>query len=333
MTDQEVTLPVPGLPPGTTAGYRGLYSFDERPHPHVAPLTFVGGTGRSGTHIVARYLGKHGRLASIPVECLFHVEDKGFPGLLAGTTTKAQFVERLRGYWWQGKQRGRERGMFRFVPPEVFEHAVSEFERDFDSEPELACRALFYNLLWPWAVKRAASGLIEQSCDTIAAAPTLIRIFPEARWVHVVRDGRDTSASRVAQTKGMNYPRTRRQGLRWWENRINRIDEGSKAIPDGRFYEVGLDALLSDAARSQAAVLAHFVDVRMGRRMRRFFHGQISVDQANAQRWLIGLSKRRQARYDRLYVEALGRLEADDVSCVPLLRRAYERPAADPSPE
>jgi len=84
----------------------------------VPPVTFVGGTGRSGTHIVAKLLGRHGKLYLIPVECRFHVEERGFPGLLAGTTTKRAFLRRLRGFWWKGFQTNRFRGMYRFVPRE-----------------------------------------------------------------------------------------------------------------------------------------------------------------------------------------------------------------------
>ena len=62
--------------------------------------------------------------------------------------------------------------------------------------------------------------MVEQSTDTVAAAPTLTRVFPEARFIHVVRDGRDASASRVSQTRGLVRPRTRVQGIEWWEQRI-----------------------------------------------------------------------------------------------------------------
>src|SRR5690606_39515545 len=55
-------------------------------------------------------------------------------------------------------------------------------------------------LLMPHAHQRDRMAIVEQSCDTIAQAPTLVRLFPEARFVHVVRDGRDASASRVGQT-------------------------------------------------------------------------------------------------------------------------------------
>src|SRR5205823_7120632 len=49
-----------------------------------APIVFVGGTGRSGTHVIARLLGRSMDLAAIPVECRFHAEERGFPGLLSG---------------------------------------------------------------------------------------------------------------------------------------------------------------------------------------------------------------------------------------------------------
>ena len=98
-------------------------SFDDRLYPHVVPILFVGGTGRSGTHIVSQFLGRNNKLAAIPVECRFHVDDDGFPGLLDGRITKARFLRRLRGFWWKGRQTGRTRGMFRFVDPEDFESA------------------------------------------------------------------------------------------------------------------------------------------------------------------------------------------------------------------
>ena len=56
--------------------------------------------------------------ALIPVECRFHVERRGFPGLLAGEVTKEQFIKRLRGFWWKGFQTNRFRGLYRFVDRE-----------------------------------------------------------------------------------------------------------------------------------------------------------------------------------------------------------------------
>jgi Sulfotransferase family len=289
------------------------------------PIVFVGGTGRSGTHVLAKLLTRHPRLAMVPVEVRFHVEERGFPGLLAGRVTKEQFIRRLRGFWWKGFQTRRMRGLYRFVPEERFERAVAGFEASFDADPEGACRQLFYDLLWDRVENAGAYGLVEQSCDTIAQAPTLARLFPEAKFIHVVRDGRDASASRVDQTKGLIYPRTRRQGLEWWEERIRRIDAGGRAIPPDRLLTVSLDELLVLGHRLALKPICQFAGIYRQKRMKRFFNRRMSSDLAHSDRWRGGVGDRRAARLERLYEEILVRLEADGVRCAPLLRRTLER--------
>jgi hypothetical protein len=302
------------------------YGYRDRPAKHVSPITFVGGTGRSGTHIVARFLGRHTRVAAIGVECRFHVEERGFPGLLDGSVSRDQFLKRLRGFWWRGRISGRDRGMFRFLPEDRFEAAASTFEESFDPQaPDAACRRLFLDLLWPYAAERKATGLVEQSCDTVAESATLLRLFPEAKFVHVVRDGRDASASRVSQTRGIVYPRTRNQGIQWFERRIRGIEEGARQIPEAQLLQVSLEELLSPERFDDVRALAEFVSAGFSGGMRRFFGRHMSAGKANTERWRVGISERRQESLDAQYRESLERLEADGVSSVPLLRRSYER--------
>jgi Sulfotransferase family len=299
-----------------------------RPVGRPPPILFVGGTGRSGTHVLAKLLSRHPRLAMFPIEVRFHVEESGFPGLLAGRVTKEQFVRRLRGFWWKGFQTRRMRGLYRFVSAEAFERAAASFEESFDSDPEGACRKLFYDLLWERVERSGADALVEQSCDTIAQAPTLVRLFAEAKFIHVVRDGRDASASRVAQTKGLIYPRTRRQGLEWWEGRIRAIDEGARAVPAERLLTVSLDELLLLGPRRGLKHICRFGGVYVNRKMKQFFNRRMSSELANADRWRRGLSDRRAASLGRLYAESIDRLEADGVGCALLLRRTLERSQA-----
>jgi hypothetical protein len=300
-----------------------------------APLLFVGGTGRSGTHIVARMVAARNRHYSlVPVEARFHVDEDGFPGLLAGTVSLERFVERLRGFWWRGFQTDRMRGLHRVVPGERFEPAVSRFEQGFEADPVAACRRLFFDLLQD--VKPNAppgAGIVEQSCDSVAQARTLLRLFPEARFIHVVRDGRDASASRVSQRGVLVYPRTRRQGLGWWEQRIRRIDAGARAIPQENLLEIELGELLTGGVSTKRRVreLADFVGLRSKRGMMRFMRARLNPRAANEGRWRQGLSERRRERLGRQYGEILGSLEADGVSCAPLLRAAFERKAFRPA--
>jgi hypothetical protein len=298
----------------------------------VAPVTFIGGTGRSGTHILAQLLSRNERFALVPVEVRFHTDADGFPGLLAGEVSLAQFMRRLHGFWWKGFHRNRFRGMYRFVDRERFDEAAARFEETFEGEREAACRRLFFDMLAFRVDERDGDtrGLIEQSTDSVAQAATLTRIFPDARFIHVVRDGRDASASRVAQTRGLTRPRTRKDGIAWWRERVEAIERGADAIDPARLLTVSLDELLHiEHSRVALRPLFRFVGAHVSKAPRRFFKNRMSHDEANAERWRRGITRRKAERLDALYVEALERLEAEDARCAPLLRRTYDR-ARDP---
>jgi sulfotransferase family protein len=294
--------------------------------PTAAPIVFVGGTGRSGTHVIAKLLCKNVDLALIPVECRFHTDPGGIPDLLAGRVTRDAFVRDLRGRWWKSFQTDRFRGMHNLMERDRLEAAVAAFEPAFEADPQEACRKLFFDLLW-WrtTMRKEAVGIVEQSCDTVAQGATLAALFPEARFVHVVRDGRDASASRVAQTRHIFHPRTRVAGLRWWEERIRRIDAGARAIPPERLLQVSIDELVAMKGPAALHPLCRFAGIGTGHRVRKFFKKQMSAERANQGRWREGLSERRAAAIEAAYEETLDRLEAAGVSAAPLLRRSFER--------
>jgi hypothetical protein len=294
----------------------------------VAPVTFVGGTGRSGTHVLAQLLSRNERMALVPVEVRFHTDADGFPGLLAGEVSLERFMKRLHGFWWKGFQTRRFRGMYRFVDRDRFDAAAERFERSFADEREAACRRLFFDLLAFRAEEREGDtrGIVEQSCDTVAQAPTLVRIFPDARFIHVVRDGRDASASRVAQTRGLVRPRTREQGIEWWRERVEAIERGADAIPSEHLLTLSLDELLAiERARVALRPLFRFCGAHVSKAPRRYFNNRMNAVEANAERWRRRISARRAARLDALYVEALERLDEGGARSVPLLRRTRER--------
>jgi hypothetical protein len=294
----------------------------------TAPIIFVGGTGRSGTHIIGKLLGRSADMALIPVECRFHAEPRGFPGLLAGEVSKRRFLRRMRGFWWRGFQGTRRRGMHKFIERERYDAALADFSERFDSEPEDACRQLFLDLLWFRAERKGAKGIVEQSTDVVAQGAVLARLFPEARFVHAVRDGRDASASRVAQTHGILHPRNRRQGIAWWEGRMARIATGIESIPRERLIEVSIDELVATKGPAAVKPLTDFAGVATGFRVRRYYKSRMNAERANQGRWRQDLSPCDAAEIDGLYADALDRLEAAGSTAIPLLRRSLERSKA-----
>jgi hypothetical protein len=317
---------------------------DEAPSPvhggHVieradetAKLVFIGGTGRSGTHVLSQLISRHNRYALVPVEVRFHTDDEGFPGLLSGEVTPEEFLRRMRGFWWKGFQTSRFRGMYRFVDRDRYDAALATFEANHD-DLVAACRQLFYDLLW-FRVEESprAVALVEQSTDTVARAETLTRVFPEAKFIHVVRDGRDASASRVSQTRGLVRPRTRVQGIEWWEERIRAIEEGAGSVPPENLLTVSLDELVRlHRARVALRPLFRFLGAPVTKRTRRYFSNRMTSEEANKERWREGISERKAERIAALYEQAVARLEEDGTRCAPLLRHALEREGDDRDP-
>ena len=149
------------------------------------PLLFVGGTGRSGTHVVAKILNQHSHFRKVPNEARFHTDAGGFPDVLSGQTSPELFIWRLKHHWYRNFEPARRsfRGIHRYVPRRRLDAASAAFLRRFEDEPEAACRQLFFDLLWPLATEEARAGLIEQSCGVVAVAGPLGMLFPSKKII------------------------------------------------------------------------------------------------------------------------------------------------------
>lgn len=310
--------------------------------PEQPELLFIGGTGRSGTHVLSHLLGSHSRYARVPIEARFHVNPQGFPDLLAGQVSPEQFVRKLKRFWWKRIRAGevapvvarrlafgrKVRGLHKVVPEERFKAALAEFERASSADLELACRNLFLDLLWPLAAEQGRPGLIEMSCFTIAEGPTLVRLFPEAKLIHTVRDGRDAGSSKVSKRQKRSHPRDGFEGLRWWEGRLRRIEAGVREIPAEKLLTVSLDELVAGDREAIYAQLRAFLDLDDAPEMRRFFEQEMSAAAAHKERWRDGLTEERQLTLQHEYGKTLDRLEREGFHCAPQLRQAFERQPA-----
>jgi hypothetical protein len=312
--------------------------------PRNPDILFVGGTGRSGTHVVSQLLASHSHYARVPIEARFHVNPQGFPDLLSGQATVEQFLRKMRRFWWRRIRAGevapvvarriafgrKVRGLHKVVERDRFDAALDEFERasQGDADLVLACRNLFLDLLWPIAAEAGRPGLIEMSCFTIAESPTLIRLFPEAKLIHTVRDGRDAGSSKVSKRQKRSHPRDGSEGLRWWEGRLRKIEAGVRELPEGRLLTVSLDELVDGDREAIYAQLLSYLGLDDEPAMRAFFEDEMSASAAHRERWREGLAVEQQEDLVLEYEQTLDRLEREGFHCAPELRRAYEQQPA-----
>jgi hypothetical protein len=307
-------------------------------------LVFVGGTGRSGTHVVANILGRHSHFHMVPIECRFHCNPGGLADVVDGRATPAEFVKKLRGFWWQrarmgervmvgararlgrriaeSSDDGKVRGLHKLMDRDRLESAARAFEAGVGDDPLEASRNLFYDLLGPLAVDAGKPALVEMSCFTIAAAPALARIFPEARFVHAVRDGRDSGSSKVAKRQKQHHPSDVREGLDWWEGRLRNAEAGISGLAEReRLMTVSMDDLVhSDRERAYGSLL-EFLGIPDEPDMRTFFEADVSSGAAHQARWREGLTESEQLEVTAQYEASLDRLESEGATSVPVLRR------------
>ena len=319
---------------------------DAAPGATVSDLVFVGGTGRSGTHVIARLLGQHSRYEMIPIECRFHCNPSGLADVVTGKATPEEFVAKLRKFWWHrvrhgghalarggvagaaGRQGARPpqdhcprplRGSGRGVRGELPRRRRSQ-----------ASRALFFDLLGPLAADAGKPALVEMSCFTIASAPGLARIFPEARFVHAVRDGRDSASSKAAKRQKEHHPTGVTDGIEWWLGRLRLAEEGVRGLDDpgargpDQPRRAGLGrprARLRRPARLPRAVRR----ARDARVLQLADERRRGPPRALAR----GASPRPdQEVISRRYEAALAQLDAEGYHCAAVLRRSYEQGAA-----
>jgi Sulfotransferase family len=329
-----------------------------------AELVFVGGTGRSGTTVLSQLLDHHSRFRGIPIECRFHCNPKGLADVVGGRATREEFLRKLRTYWWyrvrmgshalvpvgfvgrsrialyrMGARLGREsearvRGLHEVVPRERFRKAVTRFEEGSSRDLVRASRELFYDLLGPLAEDAGKPAVVEMSCFTIAAAPELARIFPEARFVHAVRDGRDSGVSKALLREKVHHPTDAASGIDFWAGRLAQAEEGVRRLDPAerrRLHLLSLDELVWGDREGAYAGLLEFLGVDDEPALREFFEREMTAEAAHRERWREGLDETEQREINARYETTLDRIEREGYHCAAVLRRSYARTLAPQS--
>jgi hypothetical protein len=296
-------------------------------------LVFIGGTGRSGTHALAHLLGRHSALADVPIEARFHCNKRGMPDLLEGRITMRTYLAKLRGFWWHRvRVDGQPRGLYNLLRRREFDDAVERFEASYGDDPIGACRRLYLDLLWGVAERKGKPGLVEMSSHNVRESQTLMRLFPQAKVIHSLRDGRDSASSVTGKTWG---PRSTRAAIGWWADRLRAIERGvrgsedgaSFSVPEDRFRVVLLDDLVGVDRERQYAELLEFLGLEDEPGIREFFEREMTPEAAHVGRWRHGVPLPARAMIQRRYVRTVSQLERERNHAAPSLRAALEREA------
>jgi hypothetical protein len=291
---------------------------------------FIGGSPRAGTHAMGRLVAADPRYHLIRVEARFHAAGGGLPDLLAGRVSMEDFVQECRGHWWRrGLRQGR--GLQVVADPQTLESALDEFQESYAGDPWGASRRLVRAVLDPAAEQNGKPSWAEVTGPNIGSAPTLQRLFPNARFINMVRDGRAVVAGIINKTDMTDDPL---RALGTWEKRIRAADAAMREMPRGSVLVVSLDDLVALDREGTFQRLADFLELDDPQPMRSYFDKTISAERANFGRWRERMPPPEARRIDRRYRRLLRTLHRDGVSWVPEPQdggRRLPRPRIAPS--
>lgn len=193
------------------------------------PPLFIVGTGRSGTTVLARLLGLHPAIYAIKWESQFLVAPGGLLDLFFETKDEPwrraeAFIGQLCGHWFERTTRPGTPQEYKVGLRENFDKAsilvtaavVRQAARLGDislgSARFWANRAM--HELLAARIGPEHSYWLEKTPASLIHMDRLKHVFPEARFIHIVRDGRDVIASMLETgikpiASHKRYPATR----------------------------------------------------------------------------------------------------------------------------
>lgn len=228
------------------------------------PYVFLVGCLRSGTTLLQRLVDAHPEIAVIHETQWVPRWYERRRGVTADGAVTPALVPRLLEHRRFGRMELDARAVARVAAGRDIHYRrfVSEL---FDLHGELKGKAL----------------VGEKSPGYVRHIPTLHELWPDARIVHLIRDGRDVCSSARAWSKAERifgeYPTWREDEITtaalWWEWHVRLGRESGATVDDRRYLEVSYEALVAEPA-AECARLCDFLAVPYDDAMLRFHEGR-----------------------------------------------------------
>lgn len=283
------------------------------PKPDFPHPVFVGGSARSGSHAIGRLLDSHPRYHLVAVEAQFQSSRGGLSDLLAGKTDLDAFCERTMTEWWRRGLR-HNRGLRTILDRQSLKRALDEFRTAFDDDPWEAGRRLIYAVLDPAAEAAEKPAWVDLSGGNIPNAPTLAKLFPRARFIHMVRDGRAVTAALLRKRLATD---DREQAFDHWLRRVRSAHHAIGEIPPEMIETIELEGLAAFDRERSFERLLRLLDLDDPGPMREHFDREISADRAHVGAWRERIAPADVRWVDRRYRRTIRRLRREGIDWVP----------------
>jgi hypothetical protein len=304
---------------------------------HKVTPVFVGGTGRSGTTVMGDLLGKHPDVrTSTPIEIKFLSNRSGLLDVVFGrddSTNKrkesvsifhyrtyrkrrlrekeklanilAEFEGQVWNKWWDiDAPPPHGRGLTSGISRSNLEKLMSSLRRDLKINRIWAARRFMKRFIALQDEAGAEKYWVETTPMNIPTADKLLKLFPKALFITMVRDPRDVIASLLTKNWG---PTTPMDGLTWIEKRLTDGHNALKAVPAKQQITIALEDLAINQREATYRKVMSFLKISDSPEMRKFFNEELTPANATSGRWKQEISS---PEFDAAYAALEARLNS-----------------------
>lgn len=278
----------------------------------VAPV-FVGGTGRSGTTVVGDLLGQHEHIrTSVPIEIKFLANKSGLLQLVFGRDTpdserkialldlrkrrrrwiskrekfkkiQDEFLDRIWNTWWDiDAPPPHGRGLQSGISKKELEKLLATLVSELRFNRVWAARRFMSNFISSQDAHKGQKYWVETTPLNIAQGQRILKIFPNALFINMVRDPRDVIASLLTKNWG---PTTPLEGIEWIQKRLIDAHHALRTIPAKQQITIALEDLAINKREQSYQALLTFLGLQDDPAMRAFFETELTPQAATSGRW------------------------------------------------
>ena len=245
----------------------------------ITPL-FIGGTGRSGTTILWEYLKNNSKIASADLpEFRLLTAKNGLLDLYENNdlnTFKTYIGNALSN---------REDGMYRFIhslKDTDITDLMNKLSNNFYLNPKKSIENFYFNSFDKKdVIKNDKKYLIDSTPENIKRSDVLLKIFPNSKFIHMIRDGRDSGYSEYVVMKDYKFSSDRKtpfEGLDYWHKRIVQSHKSLEKISENLYLNIRLENLVDKNIEKEKEKIINFLNINNENKMENFFLTKIKKE-------------------------------------------------------
>ncbi len=236
------------------------------------PFVFIVGCPRSGTTLFRRMVDAHPQLAIIPEIGWISRRYENREGLTPEGMITPSFIGILKD------------GFGRFTPLPV---SLGEVESLLASPRPVSYAEIITLMFDRYGESRGKSFVGNKTPEHVFGINTLHSLWPQAKFVHLIRDGRDVCLSAINWRRATKLAERFRTWEKdplstaalWWEWHVRMGRESGSSLGHQLYYEMSYESLVANPAEECSALCA-FLGIPYDEAMLRFYEGKVKTDSA-----------------------------------------------------